>query len=87
MFSALGIGGLKLRNGDSVENLYVEGGILEIIENKMIILAESAMNLNDLNKDEIQKEMDEIIKDSSTERIFLHPNYKKVKTKLKLVSK
>ncbi len=87
MFSALGIGGLKLRNGDSTEQIYVEGGIVEIIDNNMIILAESAMNVFDINKEEIQKEMDELIKEASSDRVFMHPNYKKIKSKLKLATK
>lgn len=86
MFTELGIGGLKLRTGDLVEQIYVEGGIAEIRDNKLIVLAESAMNISDLNKDDLQKEMDEIIKESSSDRIFLHPNYKKVKAKLKIAS-
>lgn len=87
MFSALGIGALRLRTGDSTEQFYVEGGIAEIIDNKMIILAESAMNISDLNKSDIQKEMDELVKGASSERVFLHPSYKKIKTKLKLATK
>jgi F-type H+-transporting ATPase subunit epsilon len=87
MFSELGIGEVKLINGDSVENMVIEGGIVEIKDNKMIILAESAFKKSELNADIIQKQMDEMFGGDSNVKIGLHVEGKKLKARLKLALK
>lgn len=87
MISELGIGEVKLRIGDSTEYMVVEGGLVEIKDNKMIVLAESAVKKSDLNKDEIQSQLDKISGSTSKEKIDLIIEEKKLKAKLKLVLK
>ena len=87
MFLDLGIGEVKFRNGDSTEYMVVEGGILEIIDNRMIILAETVVYKSELNKDEIQNQLNEICEKNMCERIELSVESKKLKARLKLVSR
>jgi F-type H+-transporting ATPase subunit epsilon len=87
MISELGIGEVKLRSGESSEFMIIEGGLVEIKDNKMIVLAESAVKKSDLNKDEIQKQLDRIAGESSKERILLGTEERKLKARMKLLLK
>lgn len=87
MFLELGIGEVKMRNGDSTEYMVIDGGILEINNNSMIILAESINCKSELNKDEIQEQLNEMIEKNRGERTELFLEYKKLKARLKLVLK
>ena len=87
MFSELGIGEVKLINGDSAEFMVIEGGIVEVKDNKMIILAESAVKKSELNAELIQKQMDELLDGDSSAKIGLHVEGKKLKARLKLALK
>ncbi|MCP4131885.1 MAG: ATP synthase F1 subunit epsilon [bacterium] len=60
LISELGVGEIRLSNDVKTEYLVVEGGIVEFLDNKMIILAESAVKKDDLDSDEIQKQLNEL---------------------------
>lgn len=60
LISILGIGEVRLNNPKSVEYLVVEGGIVEIKDNKLIVLAEKAFKKSDLSAQELENKMKEL---------------------------
>jgi len=91
LISELGIGEIRLSNSNSVEYLVVEGGIVEIIDNNMTILAESAIRKADLDKFELEEKMKELdsaeIAPFSKEGMLLTLEKQKVKARLKVASR
>lgn len=89
--SELGIGEVRLRTGDQTEYFVVEGGFVEIKENELVLLAESAFKKNELVKDSIEKRMAEISEGWEArpyaERMVLEVELKKMKARLKVVSR
>jgi F-type H+-transporting ATPase subunit epsilon len=57
MVATLGIGVLRLHSGYDVYNLEVEGGIVEVSRNRLIILAEEAMKQEELSEKQIRMEL------------------------------
>ncbi len=90
LISELGIGEIRLRDKTSTEYLIVEGGIVEIRENKLIILAENAMMKDELNKEELDKLYKELddkqseMESFSEERIEVKLQQEKIKARLKV---
>jgi len=60
LISKLGIGEIRLNNPKSVDYLVVEGGIVEIKNNKLIILAEKAFKKSDLSAADLDSKMKEL---------------------------
>lgn len=60
IISELGIGEVRLMTGDKSEYLYIEGGVVELMDNKLIVLAEQARLKEELDKNELQKKLDEL---------------------------
>jgi F-type H+-transporting ATPase subunit epsilon len=89
--SELGIGEVRLRTGDQTEYFVVEGGFVEIKENELVLLAESAFKKHELVKDAIEKRMAEISEGWEArpyaERMVLEVELKKMKARLKVVSR
>jgi F-type H+-transporting ATPase subunit epsilon len=68
IISELGIGEVRLMGNANSEYLYIEGGIVELQDNKLIVLAENAMLKSELKQDELeakQKELEEVQWDKS----------------------
>jgi F-type H+-transporting ATPase subunit epsilon len=42
LISSLAKGNMKIVSKDGVKNMYVEGGTVEVLDNKIVVLAESA---------------------------------------------
>lgn len=59
LISMLGIGEIRLRNPKSTDYFVIEGGIVEIKNNKLVILAERAFKQSELNAVELQNKIDE----------------------------
>ena len=59
LISMLGIGEVRLRNPKTTDYFVIEGGIVEIKNNKLIILAEKAFRQSDLNAAELKKKIEE----------------------------
>ena len=57
LISRLGVGAVKLGSTTDIKYIWIENGILEIKDNKMIILAESAYKKDELNEDSLKKEL------------------------------
>lgn len=60
LISILGIGEIRLNNPKSVEYLVVEGGVVQIKNNKLIILAEKAFKKSDLSAADLDSKMKEL---------------------------
>ena len=61
LISELGVGEVRLSDGKSTEYFVVEGGIVEIRTNKMIILAEKASKKEELDKKELEIQLHELL--------------------------
>lgn len=89
--SELGIGEVRLRTGDQTEYFVVEGGFVEIKENDLVLLAESAFKKQELVKDSIEKRIAEITEGWEArpyvERMVLEVELKKMKARLKVASR
>ncbi len=90
LISELGVGEIRLRDKTSTDYMMIEGGIVEIRENKLIILAENAMRKDELNKEELEKlhkELDEQqseLDPFSDERFEIKLEQQKIKARLKV---
>jgi F-type H+-transporting ATPase subunit epsilon len=60
LISKLGTGEVRLNNPKSVDYLVIEGGVVEIKDNKLIVLAEKAYHKNDLSLSELESKMKEL---------------------------
>ncbi len=60
LIAELGIGEIRLRDSKTTEYFMVEGGIVEIRNNKMIVLAEKAMKKEELDKKELEIKLKEM---------------------------
>ena len=60
LISRLGIGEIRLNNPKSVDYLVVEGGVVEIKNNKLIILAEKAFKKSDLSASDLDLKMKDL---------------------------
>ncbi|TAL39430.1 MAG: ATP synthase F1 subunit epsilon [Spirochaetes bacterium] len=91
LVAELGIGEVRLRSADQANYLIVEGGFVEIRENELIVLAESAFKKEELAKDALDRQ----IKDIETaekpaafrERMVMDLELKKLKARLRVASR
>ncbi len=60
LISKLGIGEIRLNNPKSVDYLVIEGGVVEIKNNKLIVLAEKAFKKSDLSAADLDSKMKEL---------------------------
>lgn len=89
LVSALGIGELRLKKDNAEHYFIVEGGVVEMRDNKLIVLAESAFLKSDLKKDILEAKLKEIQDsiDSSENKAILKLEEKKLKARLKVALK
>ncbi len=90
LISKLGVGEIRLNNPKSVDYLVVEGGVVEIKNNKLIVIAERAFKKSDLTLAELDlklKELEAKIEEQapfSEEKFLLRLEKDKLKVKLKV---
>ncbi|HNX25702.1 MAG TPA: ATP synthase F1 subunit epsilon [Spirochaetota bacterium] len=86
LISKLGIGEIRLNNPKSVDYLVVEGGVVEIKNNKLIILAEKAFRKSDLSAADLDLKMKELDSQMSEMAVFSEDKFilKLEKDKLKV---
>lgn len=90
LISELGIGEIRLRDVQSMQQFYIDGGVVEIHDNSMIILAVTAQKKEELNKSEIDAKLKQLYdkqpqkfsKEWSTLQIDSH----KLKVQLKIAA-
>lgn len=93
LISMLGLGEVRLRNPKTTDYFVIEGGLVEIKNNKLIILAEKAFKQSDLNAAELQNKIDEydqtIARDKPDfkERFLIKIEQDKLKIKLKVAKR
>lgn len=91
LVSELGYGEIRLHSGNDVNRLVVEGGLVEIRNNEMIILAENAIKRNDLSAPEIEKRLNELVTQEKpadkTAKLMMDLEVKKLKARLRVASK
>lgn len=93
LIAELGIGEIRLNEGGAMKYMVIEGGIVEIKNNKLVILAENALlkeDLTDLDKTAVQNRIKELaaekmsIKKSSEEKLEIMLEHAKLKARLKV---
>ncbi len=62
MISELGPGKLVMKNEDTTLEYFISGGFVEVLKNKITILANEAYKKQDLKKEKVQEEYKEIYK-------------------------
>ena len=93
LISELGVGEIRLRNGNTTQYLVVEGGIVEIKNNKLIIIAENAILKENLDKDAILNRINELNTEKSSgsktpsEKLGITLESSKLKARLKVALK
>ena len=94
LISELGLGEIRLQDGKTTEYFLVEGGIVEIRDNKMIVLAETALKKAELDRQQIENELKDVvsrkheeIKVFSPEWIKLQDQERRLKARLKVASR
>ena len=90
LISELGTGEIRLKDKNSTEYLVIEGGIVEIKDNKLIVLAENAAKKDDLDKDDLNKRMKDLeekkkgLPKFSGEKLEIQIEQEKVKARIKV---
>jgi F-type H+-transporting ATPase subunit epsilon len=91
IISELGIGEVQLRSDNNVEYLCVEGGVAELRENRLIILAEHAYARDDLDEESIRQKLEEIENREtggpSAESTRIQQEKRRLKARLKVASR
>ena len=94
LVSELGIGELRLRDENRTEYIVIEGGIVEICKNRMIVIAENAYTKSELDPADIEKKLKELevlkekeTKPYSNEKFLIQLEEKKLKVRLKVASR
>lgn len=94
LISELGIGEIRLQDGKETKYFVVEGGVVEIRDNKLIVLAETATKKEDLNKEELEIKLKDLreqkereIKSFSPEWVRFQIEEKRVKARIKVASR
>ena len=91
LMSELGSGEVRIYEGQDKQYFVVEGGIVEIKDNKLIILAESAMKKDELNAEEIENRLkvlsEQDIPPFSKERFEIQAESARLKIRLKVAKR
>lgn len=93
LISRLGVGEVRLNNPKSVDYLVIEGGIVEIKDNRLIVLAEKAYRKADLSAAELESKMKELddkmtsMAPFSEEKFVLRLEKDMLKIKLKVANR
>jgi len=93
LVSKLGVGEIRITMANAKRYFVVEGGLVEINDNKLIILAENAIPKEELNTVELESKLSELessiasAKEVSADRSQLTIESQKVKARLKLSKK
>ncbi|MBN2158722.1 MAG: ATP synthase F1 subunit epsilon [Spirochaetes bacterium] len=94
LISELGIGEIRLRDQKTTEYFIVEGGVVEIRGNKLIILAERAAKKSELDKKDLEEKLKTLldqkqreIKAFSSEWVKLQDEERRLKARIKVASR
>jgi F-type H+-transporting ATPase subunit epsilon len=94
LISELGIGEVRLQDGKTTEYFVIENGVVEVRDNKLIILAEKASKKNELDKVELTARLKELVEQKEREIKSFTPEWvrfqdqvRRVKARLKVASR
>ena len=91
LIAQLGLGEVRLMKGQDAEFMVVEGGFVEIIDNKLCIFPLKVYKKSDLFKEDIQKEIKELQEQAKTfdytKRFQIMEEIGRLKIKLKVASR
>ena len=94
LIAELGLGEIRLQDGKTTEYFIIEGGVVEIRNNKLIILTEMANKKEELNKNELEEKLKELrvqkeqeIKSFSPEWVRFQIEEKRIKARLKVANR
>jgi len=94
LIAELGLGEIRLQDGKTTEYFIIEGGVVEIRNNKLIILTELANKKEELNKNELEEKLKELrvqkeqeIKSFSPEWVRFQIEEKRIKARLKVANR
>jgi len=93
LISKLGVGEVRLNNPKSVDYLVIEGGLVEIKDNRLIVLAEKAYRKEDFNTADLENKMKELddkmksLPQFSEDKVVLRLEKDKLKLKLKVAKR
>jgi F-type H+-transporting ATPase subunit epsilon len=90
LMSELGYGMVRLYTGDKIDYLHVEGGLVEIRNNELIVLAENALKKEELSMDDLKKALNDITSAEKPtdfrERFLIQVEIDRIKSRLKVAS-
>jgi F-type H+-transporting ATPase subunit epsilon len=93
LISKLGMGEIRLNNPKSVDYFIVEGGLVEIKNNKLIILAEKAFTKTELTVADLTEKLKELdskmnaLPPYAEEKVLLRSEKDKLKVRLKVAKR
>ncbi|HMB20312.1 MAG TPA: ATP synthase F1 subunit epsilon [Spirochaetota bacterium] len=91
LISELGTGEIRLRTGDKADYFFVDGGFVEVKNNDLIILAETAQKRDELQVAQLESQITQLTSaekpETWEERIKIDLELKKLKARLKVASK
>jgi ATP synthase F1 epsilon subunit len=81
LISRLGVGEVRVNDGKSTEYFVVEGGIVDVRNNVMTILAEKATKKDELDKKELETELRELLEQKKMEYKAFSPEWMQLQEK------
>ncbi len=91
LVSQLGVGEVRLSDSKKTDYYVVEGGLVEIRNNKLIILAETAQNKSEIDKKKLESRLSELKNARFTgfdkEWLMNQKEQDSIKTKLRIVAR
>ena len=90
LMSELGYGMVRLYTGEKIDYLHVEGGLVEVRNNELIVLAENAHKKEELSADDLKKALTDITSAEKPtdfrERFLIQVEIDRIKSRLKVAS-
>jgi F-type H+-transporting ATPase subunit epsilon len=81
LISRLGVGEVRISDGKTTEYFVIEGGIVEMRNNTMTILAERASRKNELDKKELETQLQELLEQKKIEYKAFSPEWMQLQEK------
>jgi ATP synthase F1 epsilon subunit len=81
LISWLGVGDVRISDGKTTEYFVIEGGIVEMRNNTMTILAERASRKNELDKKELETQLQELLEQKKIEYKAFSPEWMQLQEK------
>lgn len=90
----LGYGEVRIHNGNDLVSLYIEDGIVEMLDNRLSVLAENAFRKEEISREEVNKKIDSLndmakekVDPLSEEGLRIQNDLSRVKARLKYITK